>query len=189
MHWGHGHGPGHAPPRGRGDPWSEMFSEWWRGPAPRCERGLVRWLVLDAIAAQPRHGYEIIQAIAEKSRGTYKPSPGVVYPTLQMLEDVGHARAVVQGDRKTYEVTAEGKRELREHASEVAEFYQGGEDDGWERHADDVAHVMKRIGRVIRLFKHAMRRGGVRPTTLRKMKTILDDALVKLEDLLAVEEP
>ncbi len=185
MHWGHGHGH----PRGKGDPWSEMFSEWWRGPAPRCERGLVRWLVLDAIATQGRHGYEIIQAIADKSRGAYKPSPGVVYPTLQMLEDVGHARTVVQGERKTYEITAEGKRELREHAREVAEFYQGGEDDGWEQHADDVAHVMKRVGRVIRLFKHTMRRGSVRPTTMRKMKTILDEALAKLEDLLAMEEP
>jgi DNA-binding PadR family transcriptional regulator len=164
-----------------------MFSEWWRGPQPRCERGLVRWLVLDAIATQPRHGYEIIQAIAEKSRGAYKPSPGVIYPTLQMLEDVGHARTLVQGDRKTYEITADGKRELAEHATEVGEFYQGGEDDGWEQHAD-VAQVMKRVGRVIRLFKHGMRRGNVRPTTLRKMKTILDEALMKLEDLLAVED-
>ncbi|MGD0529550.1 MAG: PadR family transcriptional regulator [Polyangiaceae bacterium] len=192
MHWGHGHGAGRGhwggAGRGKGDPWSEMFSEWWRGPAQRCERGLVRWLVLDAIASQPRHGYEIIQAIAEKSRGTYKPSPGVVYPTLQMLEDVGHAHTLVQADRKTYEITAEGKRELAEHAAEVSEFYQGGEDDAWEQHADDVAQVMKRVGRIIRLFKHSMRRGNVRPTTLRKMKTILDEALMKLEDLLAVDD-
>lgn len=187
MHWGHGHGQGHHR-GGKGEPWSEIFSEWWRGPAPRCERGLVRWLVLDAIATQPRHGYEIIQAIADKSRGAYKPSPGVVYPTLQMLDDVGHARTLVQGDRKTYEITAEGKRELGEHVDEVAEFYQGGDDDGWEQHADDVAHVMKRVGRVIRLFKHTMRRGGVRPATVRKMKAILDESLAKIEDLLAVEE-
>ena len=190
MLWGHGHGRGPGPRHGvgKGDPWAEMFSEWWRGPAPRCERGLVRWLVLDAIASQPRHGYEIIQAIADKSRGAYKPSPGVVYPTLQMLEDVEHARTVVQGDRKTYEITAAGKRELREHEGEVTEFYQGGEDAGWEEHADAVAHVMKRVGRVIRLFKHTMHRGGVRPSTIRKMKAILDDSLAKIEDLLAVEE-
>ena len=46
-----------------------MWSEWWRSPPPRAERGVVRWLVLDAIATQPRHGYEIIQAIGEKSGG------------------------------------------------------------------------------------------------------------------------
>jgi DNA-binding PadR family transcriptional regulator len=165
-----------------------MFSEWWRGPAPRCERGLVRWLVLDAIAAQPRHGYEVIQAIADKSRSAYKPSPGVVYPTLQMLEDVGHVRPLVRDDRKTYEITADGKRELREHEGEVGEFYRDNANDAWHEHADDVAQVMKRVGRVIRLFKHSMRRGSVRPSTLRKMKAVLDDSLTKLEDLLAVEE-
>jgi DNA-binding PadR family transcriptional regulator len=170
-----------------------MFSDWWRGPTPRCERGLVRWLILDAIAGQPRHGYEVIQSIADKSRGAYKPSPGVVYPTLQMLEELGHARTRlegVQGERKTYEITAEGRRELGAHEGEVAEFYgQGGDDFGWERHADDVAHVMKRVARVIRLFKHSTHRGGVRPATVRKLKSILDEALSKMEDLLAMEEP
>jgi DNA-binding PadR family transcriptional regulator len=183
MHWGHRS-------RGNADPWSEMFSEWWRGPAPRCERGLVRWLLLDAVATQPRHGYEIIQAIADKSRGAYKPSPGVVYPTLQMLEDVGHARTLRQGtesERRTYEITAEGKRELGEHQAEVAEFYQGSADDGWGQHAEDVAHVLKRVGRVVRLFKHTARRGGVRPSTMRKMKAILEESLAKIEDLLAPE--
>jgi DNA-binding PadR family transcriptional regulator len=171
-----------------------MFSDWWREPAPRCERGLVRWLVLDAISVQPRHGYEIIQAVADKTGGAYKPSPGVVYPTLQMLEDVGHARALVQGDRKTYEITADGKRELREHAGEVNDFYAGsGGGESWEQHAGDVADVMKRVARVIRLFKLSMRRGrngtGLRPSTMRKMKSILDDALGKIEDLLTLEEP
>jgi DNA-binding PadR family transcriptional regulator len=167
-----------------------MFAEWWRSPPQqRCERGAVRWLVLDAIATQPRHGYEVIQAIAERSRGAYKPSPGVVYPTLQMLEDVGHARPLVQGERKTYEITAEGKRELREHLDEVAEFYGGEDGERWDQHADEMADVMKRVGRIIRLFKHGVRRGAVRPSTMRKMKSVLDDALGKIEDLLALEEP
>ena len=58
----------------------------------------------------------------------------------------------------------------------------------FKRHADDVANVMKRVGRVIRLFKHAMRHGQVRPATLRKMHAILDEALLKLEELLSLEE-
>jgi DNA-binding PadR family transcriptional regulator len=165
-----------------------MWSEWWRGPAPRLERGQVRYLVLDALADRPRHGYEVIQVIGEKSHGAYKPSPGVVYPTLQMLEELGHARTVAQGDRKVYEITDEGRRDLREHAAEIAEFYEGNADYGWEHHADDVAHVMKRIGRVMWLFKQTMRRGGVRPATMRKMRNILDEALSKLEDLLSPED-
>lgn len=111
-----------------------------------------------------------------------------------MLEDVGHARALVQDGRKTYEITADGKRELREHAGEVNDFYAGsGGGERWEPYAGDVADVMKRVARVIRLFKLSMRRGrngaGLRPSTMRKMKSILDDALGKIEDLLALEEP
>ena len=188
--WGRGSPwQGGAQGFGRGDAWSEMWSEWWRGPAPRCERGQVRYLVLDALSAQPRHGYEVIQVIGEKSRGAYKPSPGVVYPTLQMLEELGHARTVAQGDRKVYEITEEGRRDLQTHAPEVSEFYEGNADYGWEQHADDVAQVMMRVGRVMRLFKQTMRRGGMRPTTMRKMRSILDEALSKLEDLLSPEEP
>jgi DNA-binding PadR family transcriptional regulator len=181
--------PGHR----RGDPWFEggpsAWGEWWRGPAPRAERGTVRWLVLDSIAGQPRHGYEIIQAIAERSKGAYRPSPGVVYPTLQMLEELGHARTVSRGDRKVYEITPEGRSELASHADEVRDFYEGQSDASWENHADDVAHVMKRVGRVIRLFKRAIRRGNLRPSTMRRARAILDDALVKLEELLSPEEP
>jgi DNA-binding PadR family transcriptional regulator len=165
-----------------------MWTEWWRGPAPRCERGLVRYLVLDALTAQPRHGYEVIQAIAEKSRGAYKPSPGVIYPTLQMLEELGHARTVAQGDRKVYELTAEGRRDLEEHAADVAEFYDGNADVSWEQHADEVGQIMRRVGRVARLLKQGMRRGTVRPSTLRKMRSVLDEALAKLEELLGRED-
>jgi DNA-binding PadR family transcriptional regulator len=189
---GHGHGPGHWA-RGRGpgpDAWAGILSEWWRGPAPRAERGTVRWLVLDAIATQPRHGYEIIQAIGEKSNGAYKPSPGVVYPTLQMLEELGHARTVAKDERKVYEITEDGKRELASRADEVAEFYdaQGGSTP-WEDHAEEMAHVMKRVGRVVRLFKKSMHHGGLRPTTIRKARKILDEALEKLEELLTPEDP
>jgi DNA-binding PadR family transcriptional regulator len=173
----------------RGDAWSEMWAEWWRGPAPRADRGLVRYLVLDAIAAQPRHGYEIIQVIGEKSGGAYRPSPGVVYPTLQMLEELGHACTVPRDDRKVYGITDAGRRDLKEHAIEVDEFYEGYADTHWEEHAQDVAKVMKRVGRVVRLFKHTMRRGSVRPSTMRKMQSILEEALNRLEDLLSQQEP
>jgi hypothetical protein len=87
-----------------------------------------------------------------------------------------------------YEITDEGRRDLKEHAAEVAEFYDGNADYGWEQHADDVAQVMKRVGRVMRMFKLAMRRGGVRPSTMRKMRAILDEALSRLEELLSPED-
>jgi len=187
--WGRPHWPSvpHRPPFARGDAWSEMWAEWWRGPAPRVDRGLVRYLVLDAVAQQPRHGYEIIQVIGERSGGAYKPSPGVVYPTLQMLEELGHARTVTKDDRKVYAISDRGRRDLEEHAAEVADFYEGNTEARWEDHADDVANLMKRVGHIMRLFKHTMRRGTVRASTTRKMYAILDEALRKLEELLRGE--
>jgi DNA-binding PadR family transcriptional regulator len=179
--WGRGRGPG-------GDPWAEMWSEWWRGPAPRAERGTVRWLVLDAIQPQPRHGYEIIQYIGEKSGGGYKPSPGVVYPTLQMLEEMGHARTIPKDERKVYEITEEGRRELLSHQDDVADFYGGQADAGWENHAEEFVQVAKRVKRVAQLFKRAMQRGGVSPTAMRKARKVLDEALQKLEELLSQED-
>jgi DNA-binding PadR family transcriptional regulator len=187
----HGHMHGHGRwgrGRGPGDPWADMLSDWWRGPAPRAERGTVRWLVLDAISAQPRHGYEIIQSIGEKSNGAYKPSPGVVYPTLQMLEELGHARTLLRDERKVYEITDDGRRELAAHQEELTEFYEGQSDAGWESNAEDFVHVAKHVKRVAQLFKRAMQRGGVRPTTLRKARKVLDEALQKLEELLSQEE-
>ena len=184
--WGRGPWSGGGG-RSGADPWAEMWSEWWRGPAPRCERGQVRYLLLDALSQQPRHGYEIIQVIGERSGGAYKPSPGVVYPTLQMLEELGHARTVTKDDRKVYAITDKGRRDLEEHAAEVADFYAGNTETRLEDHADDVANLMKRVGHIMRLFKHTMRRGTVRTSTTRKMYAILDEALKKLEELLRDE--
>jgi DNA-binding PadR family transcriptional regulator len=180
--WNRPFGSGH-----RKDAWAEMWAEWWRGPAPRCERGLVRYLVLDAIASQPRHGYEIIQHIGDKSGGAYRPSPGVVYPTLQMLEELGHARTTARDDRKVYVVTEEGRREWAAHSDEVAAFYEGHAEQPGDRQAD-MALLMTRVGRLVVRFKLAWRRGSIHPATMRKIRRVLDDSLSELERLLAGED-
>ncbi len=180
------HGP-HTPRRwGRGgsDAWAEFWSDWWRGPAPRPERGGVRYLILDAIRTQPRHGYEIIQAIGEKSQGAYRPSPGVVYPTLQMLEEMELARTTEQEDRKAYAITPAGEADLKEHEDEVADFYGSHDAGSWETPAEDVARVMKRVGLLIKAFKRGAQRGYLGPGKMRKMLAILDDALNKLHVIL-----
>ena len=72
--------------------------------------GELRLLALSMIAEQPRHGYELMRAIEERMAGSYTPSPGVMYPTLAWLEDMGYA-AVEPEDtaRKRYRITAEGE--------------------------------------------------------------------------------
>jgi DNA-binding PadR family transcriptional regulator len=178
---------GRGRPDDRRDAWAEMLSEWWRGPTPRAERGTVRWLVLDAIETQPRHGYEIIQAIGEKSHGAYKPSPGVVYPTLQMLEELGHARTIPRDERKVYEITDEGRKELASHREDVEEFYEGQADPTFDN-AKEFMQVAQRIKRVAQLFKRSVHHGGLSPSAMRKARKLLDETLQKLEDLLTQED-
>ena len=72
------------------------------------DHGELRLVVLALIAERPRHGYEIIKEIEERVAGTYSPSPGVIYPTLTMLEELGHATVVESDGKKLYTITTEG---------------------------------------------------------------------------------
>ncbi|WP_226622699.1 PadR family transcriptional regulator [Alloyangia pacifica] len=78
------------------------------------EYGELRLLILSMIAEQPRHGYELIKAIEERSGGAYTPSPGVIYPTLSWLEDMGYARVEPdESGRKRARPTPEGSAFLQ----------------------------------------------------------------------------
>jgi DNA-binding PadR family transcriptional regulator len=97
---GHGHGSGRDHDRGRrhGGGFGRFF-----------EQGDLRLVILGLIAEKPRHGYEIIKAIEERAAGAYTPSPGVIYPTLTLLEEQGLiAAAASEGTKRQYEITAEG---------------------------------------------------------------------------------
>ena len=180
-HWfgGRGRFRGRFRSHGDGPPWARwMFG----GSPPRAERGNVRYLVLDAIAKEPRHGYEIMQAIEEKSGGAYRPSPGVIYPTLQMLEELGHVRATERDAKKIYAITPAGTRDLEEHKDDVAAFYEQSE-DVWDDHADAAQDVAERVRRLARAFRRAARRGRLTRQNVAKIRAILDDAIAKLEEL------
>ena len=102
-HGHHGH-PRHGDPL---DPGAHRRRE------RRFESGDVRLLVLHLLQAQPRHGYEVIRALGELVGGDYTPSPGTIYPTLTLLEDLGHAQVSEAQGRKQYAITPEGEAELQ----------------------------------------------------------------------------
>jgi DNA-binding PadR family transcriptional regulator len=79
----------------------------------------VRAAILAALAEQPMNGYQIIQEIAERTGGAWKPSPGSIYPTLQQLEDEGLVTADAEVGRRTFTLTDEGRTYVAEHADEV----------------------------------------------------------------------
>lgn len=80
--------------------------------APRMARGDVRAAVLALLAEQPMHGYQLIHAIEERSGGSWKPSAGSVYPTLQLLADEGLITGEEEQGRKTYSLTEAGRESL-----------------------------------------------------------------------------
>ena len=100
----HEQGHRHADDTGRGE----------RGSRRRLfAHGDLRLLALHLIGERPRHGYEIIKAIEELTGGAYSPSPGVIYPTLTWLEELGHVGiAVSEGTKKLHAITAEGRAHL-----------------------------------------------------------------------------
>ena len=86
-----------------------------RGRRQMFESGEIKFVILRLLKEKPRHGYEVIKALEEKMGGCYTPSPGTVYPTLQLLEDEGYVKGVDVGGKKVYEVTPEGDKYLEEH--------------------------------------------------------------------------
>src|SRR5271167_3705245 len=100
----------------------------WRGRHGGFERregrmfdgGELRLVILALVAEKPRYGYEIIKELGERVGGEYSPSPGVVYPTLTMLEEMGYASASQDAaNRKLYAITPEGQNYLNENKAQV----------------------------------------------------------------------
>src|SRR5919199_7016545 len=118
---------GFGGPFGPGGPfggdWGEEFGFGGRRGGRRgrmFESGELRLVLLKLIADQPRHGYDLIRAIEEMTHGSYAPSPGVVYPTLTMLQDMGLIEeAPGEGARKPFQITADGQAHLAERTEEV----------------------------------------------------------------------
>jgi len=89
------------------------------------EQGDLKYVILRLLEDKPRHGYDIIKELEGRFGGSYAPSPGTVYPTLTMLEDLGFARVVPEeGGKKIYEITDEGRKHLAEHSSTVDDIFQ-----------------------------------------------------------------
>ena len=111
---GHGHGRGFAGFGGRrgfpGDPESAGFDGLHRGR--KLGSADLQLLLLALLAERPSHGYELIKALGERSHGYYTPSPGMVYPALTYLEEIGHASVEAQGAKKLYSITEAGLTQL-----------------------------------------------------------------------------
>lgn len=143
---GYGHGGEHWGRHGRG-----------RG-GPRIgrllEHGDLRFVILALLKDKPSHGYELIRALEERTGGAYRPSPGVIYPTLSLLEDEGFARQTGgEGGRKAYEITEAGLDALeRNKASVDAVFARLDEAaESSPRSSPRVARAMQNLAMALRM--------------------------------------
>lgn len=88
------------------------------GPRRRHRRGDIKFALLELLAEQPRHGYELIKELESRYAGFYRPSPGTVYPTLQLLEDEGHLTSEQVEGKRVYTITESGRQLLAERQPE-----------------------------------------------------------------------
>src|SRR5437016_9307389 len=116
--------PGDGPPlargRGRGFAGGGRYGGPTGGGRGRRRRGEVRTALLLLLAEEPRNGYQLMQAIEERSGGRWRPSPGSIYPTLAQLEDEGLIQVTDRGGSKLFELTGAGREQAEEHAGHNA---------------------------------------------------------------------
>lgn len=144
------------------------------------DSGALRLVVLGLIAEEPRHGYDIIKALETKFQGAYSPSPGAIYPMLQMLEEADLVRSDAEGNKRLYSITEEGKAFLAEHAEELARI-----NAQINEASADVSGVA--LGEELRALKWAlfgrMREGSLDPEKASKALEILRRARKDLDGL------
>lgn len=153
-----------------------------RGPWSRARRGHVRAAILSVLGDEPMHGYEIMQRLEQRSGGVWRPSPGSVYPTLQMLEDEGLIKGVEADGKRVYALTEAGKKA----AAESRERHG----TPWEQGEDQDASPRSRLRRSVFQLGAAAKQVGAAGTTSQVEQTleILAEARKRIYTLLAEGE-
>ncbi|MFF1736487.1 PadR family transcriptional regulator [Streptomyces sp. NPDC058247] len=150
------------------------------GPRGRARRGDVRASILALLKDRPMHGYEMIQEIAERSGGAWKPSPGSVYPTLQLLEDEGLIASESEGGKKLFSLTESGRSAADEGPE--APWEEAGRGVDW-----DTLNEIRQAGfGLMEAFGQVWKTGSKEQRE--KALTVINDARKKLYLILADED-
>jgi DNA-binding PadR family transcriptional regulator len=148
------------------------------------ESGELRLVLLKLIADEPRHGYDLIRAIEDLTGGEYAPSPGVVYPTLTLLQDMGLVEeAAVEGPRKPFQVTEEGRAHLEEKADEVEALFDRLRDFAPKESHHGGATIGRGIQNLMTAVRNRVSRVGWDEDLTHEITAILDEAAQRIERL------
>jgi DNA-binding PadR family transcriptional regulator len=169
----------------------DFGDEGWSGGRGRSRRsrrmfesGELRLVLLKLIADEPRHGYDLIRAIEELTGGEYAPSPGVVYPTLTLLQDMGQIEeAAGEGARKSFQVTNEGRAQLEEKSEEIEGLLERLKDlkpQEGPSGGSPVWRAMRNLGMAIR---NRLGHGDVTEETVHELAALIDEFAQRVERL------
>jgi DNA-binding PadR family transcriptional regulator len=143
----------------------------------RARRGDVKFIILAALNEKPMHGYDIMRSLEQM--GNYRPSPGSVYPTLQMLEDGGFVTSEQVDGKRVYTITNAGKQLLAERGSDADDSDNDHVENDWSATRDSA-----------RRFIAAVRQGIMHedPNVRNQVRSIVDEARKKIYKVLADEK-
>lgn len=124
------------------------------------QRGDIKYIILHYLKDKPSYGYQIIRALEERFHGFYIPSPGTVYPTLQMLEEMSYVTAAEQDSKRVYTITDEGRQFLTEWG-EFEEKLNSRMKSWWNpENLDEISETMREFGRLAQLVRDKARTVG-----------------------------
>ncbi len=183
----------HAGPRGgkfgRGEGprgWSEDgqgFGHGGHGRRRMFDGGELRLVLLKLIADKPRHGYDLIRAIEERTGGAYAPSPGIVYPTLTMLSEMGLIEEqTTEGARKQFAITPEGTAHLAEHDAEVVAMLARLDALGALRERTDAVPIRRALHNLLSVLQSRLGE-GLDKERMHDAAALIDEVAQKIERL------
>jgi DNA-binding PadR family transcriptional regulator len=150
----------------------------------RFEGAELKLVLLKLIEDQPRHGYDLIREIEDRSGGAYAPSPGLVYPTLTLLTEMGLIEeAGGDGGRKQFQVTEAGRAHLAEHAAEVETAFERLRQMAEVSGRTDAAPIVRAMHNLQAAIHNRLSQEGVGKTTVLDVAALIDQAASGIERL------
>jgi DNA-binding PadR family transcriptional regulator len=145
--------------------------------------GDLRLVILHLIAEKPRHGYDLIKAIEDGVAGAYSPSPGVIYPTLTLLEELGYVTATAEGVKKLHEITTEGRAFLEANRNALDTLIQRMSEAGAVRGGGRSPAIMRAMENLKVALRLRMARGSIMDEQIDAIAAAIDAAAGKVEKI------
>jgi DNA-binding PadR family transcriptional regulator len=163
-------------------PWDEEESRGHGGRGRSFEYGKLRFVLLQLLGEQPSHGYQLIKAVEDKTAGAYVPSPGVVYPTLALLEDLGYIAAAANDDnRRLYKITAAGRKYLVENKAVLEQVNGRLSDAAATRGAGDSPQIIRAMHNLKMALRLKLSEPPLSGTQIQAIAAALDAAAAAVE--------